>query len=386
MHQMRLLLSVLSLLLLSVLANAQATTAERIDTKFCYRLQSGTAASEDLGFLTVLEGWSRPALTQKLESHGQLWKFVEEPGGLYRLVNGLVWKHNGDVMDHVLDFHNDNKLMLRYSSQAFWGTQEFKVKHFGGSIIGLTDRNDFRYLEATADLDADKRLVMNPAANVRGQMWVLEKTDIPTAVAKFEITSTAFENGAEIPVKYTQDDSRGGANVSPPLAWKGAPAGTKSFMIICTDPDAPSPANPDPNPFVHWIILNIPGATQYLLSGVPSLEQLSTPFGAVQAANGFDDIGYSGPMPPAGSGKHRYIFTIVAMDRVHVLDPKLTPEEFLKILDSSALAKAELMGTYEIRASSFQDSRLMFRSSEPLTNFEMVLRAAQSSTVSGLRH
>lgn len=360
MNHMRFFLSVFILLLLSVLAHAQATPKVGIDTKFYYRLQSGTTDSEDHGFLTVLDGWSRPALAQRLESQGQLWKFVEEPGDTYRLANGLAREHNGEVMEHVLDFHNDNKLMLRFYSGAYWMTQTFKVKHFGGTVIGLTDRNDNRSLEATEDLDPDKRLVMKPAADVRGQMWVLEKTDIPTGVAvkeEFTLTSTAFKNGTRIPVEHTGV----GTNTSPPLAWKGAPAGTKSFMIICTDPDAPSPANPDPNPFLHWIILNIPATTTNLLAGVPALEQLSNPLGAVQGPNGFDKMGYSGPMPPAGSGQHRYIFTIVAMDRVHVLDPNLSSEEFLKILDSSVLAKAELMGTYEIPVFLIQASRLVWQ-------------------------
>jgi Raf kinase inhibitor-like YbhB/YbcL family protein len=360
MHQLRLFLSVLSLLLLSMLAHAQATPADGIDTNFYYRLQSGTTDSEDHGFLTALEDWSRPALAQRLESRGQLWKFVKEPGDTYRLANGLAREHNGGVMEHVLDFHNDNKLMLRFYSGAFWMTNTFKVKHFGGSVIGLTDRNNYRFLEATEDLDPENRLVMKPAADVRGQMWVLQKTDIPTDVAvkeEFTLTSTAFQNGTRIPVEHTGV----GTNTSPPLAWKGAPAGTKSFMIICTDPDAPSPANPDPNPFVHWIILNIPATTNYLLAGVPALEQLSNPLGAVQGPNGFDKIGYSGPMPPAGSGQHRYIFTIIAMDRVHVLDPNLSSEEFLKVLDSSILAKAELIGTYEIPALLFQNRNLVWQ-------------------------
>lgn len=378
MHQMRLFLSVLSLLLLFVLAHAQATPASAIDTKFYYRLQSGTAASEDHGFLTVLEDWSRPALTQRLESRGQLWKFVEDMSDTYRLTNGLERKRSGVVMDHVLDWYKDEKLMLRFSSQQYWMTQTFKVKHFGGSVIGLTDRYDDRFLEATEDLDPDNRLVMKPAADVRGQMWVLEKTDIPTSVAvkeEFTLTSAAFQNGTRIPVEHTGV----GTNTSPPLAWKGAPAGTKSFMIICTDPDAPSPANPDPNPFVHWIILNIPAATNNLLSGVPALEQLSNPLGAVQGPNGFDKIGYSGPMPPAGSGQHRYIFTILAMDRVHVLDPNLSSEEFLKVLDSSVLAKAELMGTYEIPALLIQASRPVWQRSLPIAG---VPELTASSTVS----
>jgi Raf kinase inhibitor-like YbhB/YbcL family protein len=209
---------------------------------------------------------------------------------------------------------------------------QFILASFEGAVIHSTENED-----------VEKRLVVGMATSTdKSHSWVLSKTNIPID-QDFELTSTSFVDGARIPNEHTGEDG-----VSPPLAWKNAPAGTKSFAIICTDPDAPSPANPDPNPFVHWFILNIPADTKFLLSGVPRLEQVSTPFGAVQAANSGGEIGYLGPMPPKGSGKHRYIFTILAMDRVHVFDPKLSEEEFLKILDSSVLAKAELMGTYEI--------------------------------------
>jgi Raf kinase inhibitor-like YbhB/YbcL family protein len=162
---------------------------------------------------------------------------------------------------------------------------------------------------------------------------------------KFELTSTALVNGAEIPVKYTGE----GDDISPPLAWKGAPAGTKSFFLGCEDLDAPSAANPNPDgPFVHWLILNIPADTKDLPADVPRQEKLTRPAGATQGRNGFDEIGYAGPMPPKGSGRHRYVFTIHAMDRVHVPDPNVTPVEFLQILKDSILATAQLTGTYEV--------------------------------------
>ncbi len=238
--------------------------------------------------------------------------------------------------------------------------QEWKLTPFALGGLRLTNRlRPNKSLEDTTDLDFDKRLAMKDTANLRSQLWVFIESDVAVEQT-FELTSTSFVNGAKIPVKYTQDQL-GGANASPPLAWKGAPAGTKSFMIICTDPDAASAANPDPNPFLHWIILNIPANTEFLLPGVPGLEQVSTPFGAVQGTNGFGEIGYSGPMPPAGSGPHRYFFTIFAMDRVHVLDPNLGEAELLKILESSILARAELMGTYEVPAPVGGDSRSVWQ-------------------------
>ena len=65
---------------------------------------------------------------------------------------------------------------------------------------------------------------------------------------KFKLTSSAFAAGAAIPSKYSGE----GGDVSPPLAWDGAPEGTKEFALICDDPDAPTP-----EPWVHWVIYGI---------------------------------------------------------------------------------------------------------------------------------
>ena len=160
-------------------------------------------------------------------------------------------------------------------------------------------------------------------------------------VQKFELTSTAFVNGGKIPVEYTRD----GGDISPPLAWNGAPAGTKSFLINYEDIGAPTPDGL----FIHWFIINIPASTNYLLAGLPRLEALSTPAGAVQGVNGFNQIGYGGPSPPAGSGPHRYVFTLHAMDRVFDRDPNRTQSEAINLVRRSILAVTQLIGTYERR-------------------------------------
>lgn len=160
-------------------------------------------------------------------------------------------------------------------------------------------------------------------------------------VQKFELTSTAFVNGARIPVEHTAD----GGDFSPPLAWSGAPPGTKSFLLTYEDLDAPTPDGL----FLHWFVINIPGDTNYLLAGLPRLEALSTPAGAVQGVNDFNEIGYGGPSPPAGSGPHRYVFTLHAMDRVFDRDPNRTQSESLKLVEESILAATQLIGTYERR-------------------------------------
>lgn len=361
--------------------NAKYGDAEKLDKNFYYRLQSATYARDENGFLTkdnhgfltVLEVGLQPGLAQTLQSPGQLWRIEDTGDPYFRLTNGLL-------KDQSLSINkSDGRLVLNKTEQT--GTQAW-VPFYVAEATGREDtfilvNGGGGRLEATQDQDVDKRLRITKTERGVSTIWILIKTDVPVK-AEFELTSAAFVNGAEIPVTQTGKDG-----ISPPLAWKGAPAGTKSFMIICTDPDAPSPANPDPNPFVHWFILNIPADTKYLLAGIPRLQQVSTPFGAVQLINGTGEIGYIGPMPPAGSGKHRYVFTIYAMDRVHVIDPNMTIEEFSKILNSSVLAKAELMGTYEVRASSMQVRRRILSSSKPLTmDIETSLRSAHWSNVS----
>jgi Raf kinase inhibitor-like YbhB/YbcL family protein len=360
---------------------AEYGDADKIDKNFYYRLQSSTAHSNDHGFLTVLEGWLQPGLAQTLESPGQLWRIEELESPYFRLTNGLqkdkslsINKSDGRLVLNKTELIQTQR-WVPFTIQTGAGREDTFVLVNGGG----------GRLEATKDEDADKRLRITKTERGESTIWMLIKTEIPVKV-EFELTSTSFVNGAEIPVKYTGENG-----ISPPLAWKGAPAGTKSFMIICTDPDAPSPAKPDPNPFVHWFILNIPADTKSLLPNVPGETNLAVPAGAVQLLNGFEETGYGGPMPPKGSGRHRYFFTIFAMDRVHVIDPKLTIEEFSKILQSSVLGRAELMGTYEIRASSIQESRHLWKNglasfSKPeLPASTRVFHAFPASTLPGLR-
>src|SRR5271170_7202148 len=76
---------------------------------------------------------------------------------------------------------------------------------------------------------------------------------------KLTVTSTAFEAGQPIPAKYSCQ----GENVSPPLKWDGAPAKTKSFALICDDPDAPG------GTWVHWVIYNLPSDAGSLAENMP---------------------------------------------------------------------------------------------------------------------
>ncbi len=153
----------------------------------------------------------------------------------------------------------------------------------------------------------------------------------------FSLTSPAFPDGGRIDKKYTCD----GADVSPPLTWKDAPAGTKSFALIMDDPDAP------PGNWVHWVIYNVPGDSKGLEERVPRNESL--PNGAKQGAcwgvSDFSRVGYFGPCPPPGK-PHGYFFDIFALDTTLNLPPKATRFDLQKAIMGHVLGEAKMMGTY----------------------------------------
>ena len=150
-----------------------------------------------------------------------------------------------------------------------------------------------------------------------------------------DIKSQAFVPGALIPPKYTCD----GADVSPPLSFTGAPAGTKSFALIADDPDAPM------GTWVHWVAWNIPAGTRSLEEGVPKKETL--PDGARQGSNDFRRVGYGGPCPP--SGTHRYFFRLYALDVTPKLPSTATRQDLEKAMQGHILGQADLMGKYTRR-------------------------------------
>jgi len=149
----------------------------------------------------------------------------------------------------------------------------------------------------------------------------------------FQIKSTAFEHGGNIPKKYTCD----GADVSPPLSWTSPPEATKSLALICDDPDAPM------GTWVHWVLFGLPPDTRELPEGVSTQEVL--PDGSKQGTTDFGRVGYGGPCPP--SGTHRYYFKLYALNANPDLRPGLTKEELLKAIEKNILAQAELMGRYQ---------------------------------------
>ncbi|MCD6340057.1 MAG: YbhB/YbcL family Raf kinase inhibitor-like protein, partial [Verrucomicrobia bacterium] len=131
-----------------------------------------------------------------------------------------------------------------------------------------------------------------------------------------------------------------GEDVSPPLAWSGAPEGAQAFALICDDPDAPM------GTWVHWVIYDIPAEAAGLEENVPPEESL--PNGARQGRNDFRRIGYGGPCPPPGK-PHRYFFRLYALSAKTGLPPGATKARLLQAMEGKILAQAELMGTYQRR-------------------------------------
>jgi Raf kinase inhibitor-like YbhB/YbcL family protein len=148
-----------------------------------------------------------------------------------------------------------------------------------------------------------------------------------------QLTSPAVTNGHPISVRYTCD----GDDLSPPLAWSGAPPGTKSFTLLCDDPDAPA------GTWHHWAVFDVPAEVGKIDEGVPPREMI----GAMrQALNDFGRFGYGGPCAPRGHGLHHYHFRLLALDVASLgLKERVRCKEVERATRSHILATAELVGT-----------------------------------------
>ncbi len=143
------------------------------------------------------------------------------------------------------------------------------------------------------------------------------------------LTSPAFKNNGVIPAKYTCD----GKNISPPLEWKDAPVGTKSFALIVDDPDAVPVAG-----FVwdHWILFNIP----------PHVHEIKEHSSAgIEGMTSFGKASYGGPCPP--NGQHTYHFKLYALDVMLALKKSSSKKDLEQAMKDHILAEAELLGKYD---------------------------------------
>lgn len=155
---------------------------------------------------------------------------------------------------------------------------------------------------------------------------------------KLVLTSSAFVDEGAIPPRYTCE----GDDVSPPLAWTGAPMGTRSLALVIDDPDAPDPRAPKTT-WVHWVVFGIP----HEATGIPEDARTNgLPAGAREGINDWKRVGYGGPCPPIG--RHRYFHKLYALDITLDLD-RPTKADLERAMHGHVLAQATLMGTYEKR-------------------------------------
>jgi Raf kinase inhibitor-like YbhB/YbcL family protein len=151
------------------------------------------------------------------------------------------------------------------------------------------------------------------------------------------LTSSSFSGGV-IARKCTCD----GTEVSPQLSWQSPPPRTQAFALIALDEDTLLISLI--GPFVHWVMFNIPPGTRRLPEAIPPQKQL--PDSSLQGMNDFDKVGYAGPCPRL-KARHRYLFTLYALDAKLALPAGATMEEVLKAMDGHILAEGELTGSYQ---------------------------------------
>ncbi len=153
----------------------------------------------------------------------------------------------------------------------------------------------------------------------------------------FELLSPSIKNGQPLGAIHSWKDH----NEAPILSWNNAPKGTKSFALICDDPDAPAKT------WVHWVVYNIPGSTTEIAEPLGRKKKLKD--GTMQGINDFEKIGYDGPYPPIGKA-HRYFFKLYALDTLLDLKEGATKAELEAAMEGHILASAQIMGTYARKA------------------------------------
>lgn len=226
-----------------------------------------------------------------------------------------------------------------------WAERSYPSLLFPPATSATAGEYYYRYYTGSASFVAVKgeRVLYLPAntpiANVVdvGSVAALLAQASPAA-GNFALTSTAFTEGQTIPVNHACADMQG-KDMSPPLAWSGAPAGTQSFALLADDPDAPG------GTWTHWIIYNIPAATTSLTEGYPLGASQSG--GVMQGLSDWGVAGYGGMCPP--SGTHRYYFKLYALKGVLNLAPGAKRSDFLAAINGAVLGEASLMGRYSAK-------------------------------------
>jgi len=164
-----------------------------------------------------------------------------------------------------------------------------------------------------------------------------EHRDFARILESIALESDAFEDGGEIPARYTADGER----LSPPLRWRGAPADAEGLVLIVEDPDAPSP-----EPLVHLLAWDLPPDLPELPEGL-----FKSPHHAgvdeMLGRNSYLQAAWLPPDPPAGHGVHSYVFQLFALDQPLAFDRPPSRRAVLNAMRGHVLAKGALVGAYE---------------------------------------
>ncbi len=163
-------------------------------------------------------------------------------------------------------------------------------------------------------------------------------------VQGLELTSSEIEAGKPMPkAQEYQGFGCDGGNISPQLAWKDIPEGTKSFAVTAYDPDAPTGSG-----WWHWLAYNIPASVHELASGAGNPASDLAPAGMVQHRTDYGSTGFGGACPPKGDKPHRYQFKIFALNVDHLdIDPASSAALVGFMLNAHKIGVAELESLYQ---------------------------------------
>lgn len=163
----------------------------------------------------------------------------------------------------------------------------------------------------------------------------------PAMAGQFTLTSPDIKPGSRIADTFVFNSfGCTGRNVSPALSWRGAPAGTKGYVLTVYDPDAPTGSG-----FWHWVMYDIPATVTSLPDGAGAPGQ--QPAGAVLGRNDYGTAAYGGPCPPKGDKPHRYIFTLYAVKTAKLeVPPNPTAAVVGFVTHYATLAKASFTARY----------------------------------------
>ena len=162
--------------------------------------------------------------------------------------------------------------------------------------------------------------------------------DLLPATASFTVTSQDVQDGQ--PLQDDQVAAKG--NTSPQLSWSGAPEGTKSYVVTCFDPDAPTPSG-----FWHWVLVDLPADVTSLDAGAGA-EGADLPGQAFMVKNDGGQHGFMGAAPPEGDQVHRYFFVVHAVTEESLgVDENASPAVVSFNLAFKTAGRAIVTGTYQ---------------------------------------